>query len=181
MKTVLLILTMCASIVVAEDVSEQAKSLKGLKSVAMEVDLGYVSTAERYGLREYEIAKKMKDMLEENGIRPMTTKEQEKDPNSPILRILVLPSIDEKYDACGISITVDLKQTVRLDSDKSIVVHHAATWRESASSLINVKQLLPAVSERVDTYLKKFIDDWLRANGKEPKYKNEKGKTEVEV
>ena len=179
MRTMLIILTMCVSVAVADEIAEQAKSLKGLEAVAMEVDIRYLPTAKRYGLRSYEIAKKMKDMLEENGIHPMTAKEQEKAPDCPLLRITVIPMIDEKYNACSISIDMELKQTVKLESDPSVTVKGVATWQRNAASLINVKMLLPAVSERVDTYLKEFIDDWLTTNGKPARYKKEKVESEV--
>ena len=164
------------------EMPEDVKSLKGLEAVAMSVYVSNLEQAKRYGLREYEIAKTMEKILRENGIHPMTAEEQEKAPDSPVLNIKVTPMIDEKYNACSIGIVVELKQSVKLVSDESIVVKNVATWQHNAISLINVKLLLPGVSERIDTYLKDFIDDWCEANGKPLRFKESNGKKdETEV
>ena len=178
MALILSVLTISA-IVYSQDISEQAKSLKGLKAVSIEVDIASLSTAERYGLRAYEIAKKMEQMLVENGIEVIAAKESESDPNMSILRIYITPMIDEKNDACSISVDMTLRQTIRLNSNPSVIVKDVGTWRQNAVSLINAKLLLPAVSERVDTYLKLFIVDWCWANGRKNPYESKKNGTSI--
>lgn len=170
MKTPLLVVVLLTSLAFSVVNENQFRTLKGLKAVAMEVDVSNLPTAERYGLRDYEIGKKMEQMLRENGIQVLTAVERDKDPNSPVLRITISPMIDETLNACAISINLSLRQPIRLANDPSVVVNNIGTWQISAHSLINTRLLLPGVTERVDTYLKEFVDDWRRANGTPPKY-----------
>ena len=181
MKKAALVLSLIvlSSLVYAEEVAEQAKSLKGLKSVAIEVDITNLPIAERYGLRVYEIAKKMEHVLTTNSIHVAIAKEQDADPNIPVLRVYITPMIDEKNNACSVSVDMTLRQTIRLNSDTSVVVKDVGTWRQNSVALINSKLLLPAVTERVDTYLKIFIEDWRFGNGMEKPSDEKKGKVSV--
>ena len=168
-----------SSLIYADEANEAAKSLKGLKSVAIEVDITSLPIAERYGLRVYEVAKKMEQVLTANGIHVATAKEQDADPNTPVLRVYITPMIDEKNNACSVSVDMTFRQTIRLNSDPSVIVKDVGTWRQNSVALINSKLLLPAVTERVDTYLKIFIDDWQVANGMKNPSDEKKGKVSV--
>ena len=83
-------------------------------------------------------------------------------------------------DAASVSFELSLKQDALLIRNKEIEVKKAITWSRSSVGMMNPGMILPGVQQKLDDYIKSFIEDHHKANGLKNPFEKEK-KDEISV
>lgn len=150
------------------------KSLKGLEKVGVEVVI--VDVGAELDSLEKDFYEQVVTFLEKHGITPVSVREAQDLPGQPILRVYFSFQVDVKNNAAAVQCGMALTQQTLMVRDQSIEPIEAKTWDNSSIALMQPQLIKEGSQTKLDDFLKQFIVDLYKANGKLPpdKKSNEK-------
>jgi hypothetical protein len=160
-----LALLVAASAAAAQDTESRQQSLKGLKEIKVLVE-DLDAEPERDGLNKTAIQTDVELKLRQAAIRVLTRAESLETPGAPYLYINVHPMLSTTGKLYVWSITVELRQSVRLERDPNIRVFYATTWSAARVLGIVPRADLRTVREDIKDPVDEFINVYLAVNPK---------------
>ena len=143
-------------------------SLRGLKGVFVLVET-ITGDAQRQGLTEGQLQTDAELRLRKANIRVASQAEATQSGNSDNIGILVINvGTMQVRDSLYVTyISVDLRQSVRLVRDNSIIVETAATYQTAALfGTVSSNNLRETVRNEVNDKIDRFMNDYLAVNQK---------------
>ena len=161
-----LALLVAGSAAAAQDTELRRQSLKGLKGVEVLVER-LDAEAERVGLNETTIQTDVELMLRQAGIRVLTPAESLESPGRAWLYVSPALLRISTGEACVYTITVELRQDVRLERDLSIEAFGATTWNARRRlGIVPTASFAPKVRDSLKDLVDQFINAYLSVNRK---------------
>ena len=116
-------------------------------------------------ITEQQVRNDAEQLLRENGIEVLSASEALKKPGRPRLVIRVLsPAPEAETDTAVVNIDLDLKQSVFLGRDSTILCVDVTTWEKNGWVRANTKDGLTDISKEINNYINEFISDYRTSN-----------------
>lgn len=151
------------------------KILAGLQGVGVMME-DFRPEAEKYGFNKQQYKTDVELRLRQYGVKVLSQKEKLQASGYPYLYINVNPLINEKIGLAAMSISVQLKEMVLLERNRTIR-DTATTWNKGKTLLYGLHKL-DKTRDDVRDLVDMFINDYLAANPKDqPSKKDSTTKT----
>ena len=137
-------------------------SLKGLSDVRVVVE-GISKEAEAAGLKKADLQSAAERAIKSAGLRVLGPNERARGTPVVYLSAIVFPASKQDAELFVYSIELSLTQEVRLSRLPAVRVQ-SPTWRPGGAIGTTPKTKLPDLKKTVDSYLKRFADDYRTAN-----------------
>ena len=138
-------------------------SLAGMTGLGVAAELEGVP--QDPNITEQQLRNDAENLLRENGIEVLSASEIVNKPGRPRLVIRVLsPEADAGREAAVVNISLDLKQSVFLGRDSTILCVDATTWTKNGWVSIKADDGLTDISKEINNYINEFISDYRSSN-----------------
>lgn len=125
-------------------------------------------------LTEQQLINDTERLLRENGIEGLSASEILNEPGRPQLVIRVLSLEPEaETDTAVVNIDIDLKQSVFLERDSTILCVDVTTWERNGWIRVKADEALTDISKEINNYINEFIIDYLTSNSDEITFRQE--------
>ena len=116
-------------------------------------------------ITEQQLRNDAEQLLRENGIEVLSASEILNKPGRPHLVIRVLSLEPEaETDTAVVNINLDLKQSVFLGRDSTILCVDVTTWAKNGWTMVKADDGLTDISKEINNYINEFISDYRTSN-----------------
>ncbi len=116
-------------------------------------------------ITEQQLRNDAEQLLRENGIEVLSASEILKRPGRPrlVIRVLLLEP-ETETDTAVVNINLDLKQSVLLGRDSTILCVDVTTWAKNGWTRAKADDGLTDISKEINNYINEFISDYRTSN-----------------